>query len=260
MANSGNMYTGESNGRSIRFDWWINSQNISENYTDIGWQLVGDGSYTGTNNQGWVYCGPYDLWIAGTQFYSSSRTKVKKGDVVFSGTHRLYHDSSGNCSFTAAMSCAVYSSSLNVSSGDHSWSLPTIARAPSYTSINATNVTEHTVRLTAGINTQGLSITGGGWDISTNSGSTWTYYSGSQTDKTITGLKSGTQYWYRGYVTTAGGKANSQWGTFTTKDCVVRSKINGAWKKGVPYVRVNGAWKKGVPYIKVNGAWKEGIN
>ncbi len=133
MAINGSMVTGSSNGRSIRFDWWVNRQDISGNYTEIGWNLVGDGTYTGTNNQGWIACGPFDLWIAGTQFYKSDRLHVKKGDVVNSGTHILYHDNSGNCTFTAAMSCAVSSSSINVSTGDHSWPLPTIPRQANVT-------------------------------------------------------------------------------------------------------------------------------
>ena len=234
-----------------RYD--VLSQNIAGNYTTF--RLYGIFYYGG-----------------GTSVGSSSSTFTLHTSTIKTGSYRYYpgetqlgyvdinigHNNDGSFPSTY-IGISANSYHMSGSAGGY-LSAPSIARAPSYTSINATNVTEHTVRLTAGINTQGLLITGGGWDISTNSGSTWTYYSGSQTDKTITGLKSGTQYWYRGYVTTAGGNANSQWGTFTTKDCVVRSKINGAWKKGVPYVRVNGAWKKGVPYIKVNGAWKEGIN
>lgn len=36
-------------------------------------------------------------------------------------------------------------------------------------------------------------------------------------------------------------------------------KVNGTWKRGVPYVNVNGVWKKGIPYIKINGVWKKAI-
>ena len=35
--------------------------------------------------------------------------------------------------------------------------------------------------------------------------------------------------------------------------------VNGAWKRGIPYVKINGVWKVGVPYIKVNGEWKKAI-
>lgn len=138
--------------------------------------------------------------------------------------------------------------------------LTNIPRAPSYTSTNSSSITEHSVRLTGTVDTHGLSITDGGWDISTDGGATGTYHRGDPTDKTITGLEPGTKYWYKGYVVTSGGWANSSWKTFTTKDCVVRKNINSTWKTCVPYKKINGTWKKCIPYIKVNGTWKEGIN
>ena len=36
-------------------------------------------------------------------------------------------------------------------------------------------------------------------------------------------------------------------------------KVNGVWKRGIPYVKINGVWKAGVPYIKVNGDWRKAI-
>lgn len=38
---------------------------------------------------------------------------------------------------------------------------------------------------------------------------------------------------------------------------VVKVKVNGAWKDGVPYVKVSGDWKKGIAWVKVNGTWKK---
>ena len=38
----------------------------------------------------------------------------------------------------------------------------------------------------------------------------------------------------------------------------IRIRVNGAWKRGFPYVRVNGAWKKATAYIRVNNVWKRG--
>lgn len=46
----------------------------------------------------------------------------------------------------------------------------------------------------------------------------------------------------------------------TTKDYVVKIKVNGAWKNAIPYVKANGVWKKAIPYMKVNGVWKVGID
>ena len=69
----------------------------------------------------------------------------------------------------------------------------------------------------SGYDLKGASLTGGGWDVSTNGGSSWTYYSGSPLgDKTISSLTPNTTYHFRNYVTTAGGGANSSWNSFTT--------------------------------------------
>lgn len=39
----------------------------------------------------------------------------------------------------------------------------------------------------------------------------------------------------------------------------LRIKINGEWKRGIPFVRVNGEWKRGIPYIKIDGTWRRSI-
>lgn len=203
-------------------------------------------------------------WVADYSGHCATTDVSASGGVHYlsSGSITVWHESDGSKTVYCYASCNGRSNGHGPGSGElgGNFTLTTIARAPSYTSKNATNITEHSVRLTGSVDTKGLGITGGGWDISTNGGSSWTYYAGGPTDKTITGLNSGTQYWYRGYVTTAGGGANSGWGTFTTKDCVIRKNINGTWKICVPYKKINGTWKKCIPYIKVNGTWKEGIN
>lgn len=48
------------------------------------------------------------------------------------------------------------------------------------------------------------------------------------------------------------------WAVWQKTDPNFRTKVNGAWKNGVAYVKVNGAWKAAdTAYVKVNGAWKE---
>ena len=37
------------------------------------------------------------------------------------------------------------------------------------------------------------------------------------------------------------------------------AKVNGEWKKCVPYVKVGDSWKPTLGYAKVNGEWKQGI-
>lgn len=34
-------------------------------------------------------------------------------------------------------------------------------------------------------------------------------------------------------------------------------KINGSYKKTMPWIKVNGEWKRALQYVKVNGEWKE---
>lgn len=93
--------------------------------------------------------------------------------------------------------------------------LTTIAVKPSYTSISATEITSSSVRLKAAIDTKGKPITSGGWYLSTD-GTNYTYNSGNWLDKTITGLKANTKYWYKGTCTTSAGTATSNAATFTT--------------------------------------------
>lgn len=135
-----------------------------------------------------------------------------------SGTMTVYHENDGTKTVYCYADCNGRSNGYGPGWGacDGHLTLTTIPRAPVYTSINASSVTESSVRLTGSIDTKGLPITDGGWDLSTNGGSSWTYYSGGPTDRTITGLSPGTTYWYRGYVVTAGGGSNSGWSTFTT--------------------------------------------
>lgn len=96
-------------------------------------------------------------------------------------------------------------------------SLITIAVKPSYNSISASEITSSSVRLKASIETHGKSITGGGWDITTDPNkASWSYEAGDVTDKTLTGLQANTTYYYRGYCVTSAGGTNSSWASFTT--------------------------------------------
>lgn len=139
--------------------------------------------------------------------------------VLASYTVNVPHNSDGTKSITVS---GLHATGLGgsgwgtVSISDTTITLDTIPRAPSYNSIDATSILERSVYLSSSVETHGLEITGGGWDLSTNGGSNWTYYDGGVTGRSITGLTPGTQYWYRGYCVTAGGDINSSWQTFTT--------------------------------------------
>lgn len=138
-----------------------------------------------------------------------------KTSVTYSSTfYNVPHNNDGTGSVYCEANLAK-TSSLPALSANTTLTLTTIPRAPVYNSISHSNVYETSARVTASINTQGLSATQWGWDLSENGGASWTYYDGYGTDRTFTGLTPGKQYWYRGYCATAGGSANSGWGTFT---------------------------------------------
>ena len=140
MANSGSMTTNASQERSLTFDWWVNSQSTSGNYTNIGWNLIGSGKQYASNGYNYyVMCGPISVSINGTNvYYDSTRVKVFAQDIVATGSTTIYHDSAGNGTISASVEAAIYSGSVNCYASN-SWSLPTIARNPS--TITATNAT-----------------------------------------------------------------------------------------------------------------------
>lgn len=40
---------------------------------------------------------------------------------------------------------------------------------------------------------------------------------------------------------------------------LLKIKINGNWKRAIPYVKINGVWRKATPYVKINGSWRKGV-
>lgn len=128
MANSGSFGTSSYSNRNLTFNWWVNSQDIGGNYTDIGWNLVGSGSASD-----WYKSGNFKVVIDGEQvYYSSTRINLYNGTTVASGTKRIYHNSDGGRSFSAYAEAGIYTIAVNVS-GSGSWDLPRIARYSSIT-------------------------------------------------------------------------------------------------------------------------------
>ena len=124
MASSGTFNTNAYSVRYLTFNWWVNSQDIGGNYTDIGWNLVGAGGTTTS----WYKAGNFKVVIDGEQvYYSSDRISLYNGTTVASGTKRIYHNSDGTRSFSASAEAGIYYVAVNVS-GSGSWELPRIAR------------------------------------------------------------------------------------------------------------------------------------
>lgn len=129
MANSGSFTTSTYGGvRNITFNWWLNSQDINGNYSDIGWNFVGSGSNAGT----WYYTLNGYLNVNGSRVFTQSSTRVQLtvGTVLASGTTRIYHNSDGTKSFGADGGATIYNYGT-YQTGSGSWSLPTIPRASS---------------------------------------------------------------------------------------------------------------------------------
>ncbi len=128
MANSGNFTSSNYQGRSVRFEWSVASQNIEGNYTDINWTFKG---YGGSST--WYYTHNAYLNINGSRVYTqgSGSVKLTNGYVLKTGTTRIYHNADGTKSFGADGGAGIYTTAVNCT-GSGSWDLPTIPRASSF--------------------------------------------------------------------------------------------------------------------------------
>ena len=129
MANSGNFTSGNYQGRAVRFEWSVASQNIEGNYTDIDWTFKGYGNAS----SGWYYTHNAYLNINGSRVYTqgSGAIKLTNGYVLKTGTTRIYHNADGTKSFGADGGAGIYTNAVNCT-GSGSWDLPTIPRASSF--------------------------------------------------------------------------------------------------------------------------------
>lgn len=80
------------------------TQSISGNYTDVAWQIAGSRA-----KDGYVTSGGFRVIINGdTVLSTTARVNMYNGTVVATGTKRIYHDASGNASFSASVEAGVY--------------------------------------------------------------------------------------------------------------------------------------------------------
>ena len=196
-------YSNSYGGRQLRLV-------LNQDKTTISWTLYSEGGssnyYTIFNTR--IVIAGQTVYNPGTVSWDSYAFPAAKGST--GGSISI---AKGTTSVAVIFQGSVYYNYSTDYGG--TFYLDTTYNAPYYSSV-AASPSRTSVVLTANINTDGASITGGGWDVSTDGGSTWTYYNGGPTNSTITGLTPNRQYWYRGYVETAGGSANSGWHGFTT--------------------------------------------
>ena len=129
MASNGSFQTNLYGGvRGLQFNWWLISQDINSNYSDIGWNFVGYGSSSST----WYYTLNGYLNINGGKVFTQSSNKVELavGTVLASGTTRIYHNSDGTKTFGADGGATIFNYGT-YQRGSGSWTLPTIPRASS---------------------------------------------------------------------------------------------------------------------------------
>ena len=141
QVSSGSFVTNASEGRSLTFNWSVDSTNIEGNYKKIYWSLIGSGSYTG-----YINGGDFKVVIDGETVYNSStRIALWQGTVVASGYKILYHDTYGNKSFSASVQASIFEFVVD-NTGSGTWELPTIPRYANITSFSVSAVDETTVK------------------------------------------------------------------------------------------------------------------
>lgn len=188
QVSSGSFTTSSSYGRSLTFNWSVDSTSISGNYKKIYWSLVGSGSATG-----YVKAGNFKVVIDGETVYEKDkdyRIELWQGTVVASGYKTLYHNNTGNKSFSASVEAGIYAYARNCS-GSGSWELPTIPRyGTSNQSLNSK--TETTIKM----NWSSDNTVDYLW-YSKDNGSSWTGVNvtdGTSGNYTISGLSANTTY------------------------------------------------------------------
>lgn len=124
MSNNGSFNTNSYDGRYVQFNWIVASQNVINNNTTINWSISAVGG-----KSSWYKSNPTSVYINGNRvYYNGTRVQQYKGTIA-SGSYTIGHNSEGNASFSASVSSAIYSASVNCN-GSGSWGLPQIARYP----------------------------------------------------------------------------------------------------------------------------------
>lgn len=244
-------YFSESNGSHfyIELQYDVLSQDVSSNSSTVRYYLY-LGSTDGYSGSGTSSVNCYingNLVGSTTSIGVDSRTLIGTRDEVHS------HDSDGNCSPSYSASATSNWDYLGNSSMSGSYSLPAMPKYANFTEHYIYEVTENSISVYWSADSEcdylQYSLNGGEWiDTAGN-------------PYTITGLESGTTYSIRTKVkkiyTDLWTESSAITGT-TLDTRKIRLKVNGEWKKAIPYLKINGEWKKTTPYLKVSDVWKEG--
>lgn len=182
QVSSGSFVTTNYDNRSLTFRWAVADTSIAGNYTDINWSLLGSGTATG-----YKISGNFKVVIDGDTVYSSTtRIELWQNTIVANGTKRIYHDTTGNKTFSASAQAGIYKVAVNCSGSD-SWELPTIPREAKFTQHGISSYDETSVKINwacdSAYDKLQYSLNGGSWVDVTG----YPIY-------TVTGLSANTSY------------------------------------------------------------------
>lgn len=140
MATSGSVSSNGYEGRYITFSWTLQSQSVKANTSTIAWRLEGDGNAQSSRYK----AGNFKVVIDGTTVYSTSqdnRIWLYDGTLVASGTYTMQHNAAGAKSFVVSIQAGIYTYAVNCT-GSGTFTLPTISRISTITSVTGKNLTD----------------------------------------------------------------------------------------------------------------------
>lgn len=155
MALSGSVTTTSSEGRSVTLNWSA-SQSITNNTSTVTWSLVGSGSFSG-----WVQVSEIRVTINGSQQYyrsSSNHTQCYSGTQLASGSLTITHAADGTKSFSISVEAGIYQWAINCS-GSGTFTLNTIPRASSISSVTSSVTVDGSNSVTVNISRNSTSFT-----------------------------------------------------------------------------------------------------
>lgn len=187
MATSGSKSVKVTSWDTLKFNWWIVSQNVAKNTTVVGWnmQLVAgsSGKISSTASKDW------SVTVNGTKYSGTNTVGIGNNSTktLASGQTTVTHDADGSKSFSYSFSqefgITFSGSSIGTKSGSGSGTLTTIPRATTPTlsasSVNmGSSVTINTPRASSSFTHDlAYSFAGSGWvSIATGVGTSkaWT--------------------------------------------------------------------------------------
>ena len=269
MATSGSMTTNViDNGTYFYVNWQQASQSQSGNYADINWQHGVHCRYDYYSNA----IKSYGVGINGGSVYGGGTfSYLSAGDhQLASGTLRIYHNADGTKSFNINTSGWAYGA--GDCSGSQDFALNKINRYAVTNSVSGNNVEGNfSVNYTKYVNDYKyklrISIPGVTTLETINYNTSGTSFTLSQSsieniynrypDASTVNLGFRVETW-NSAGTSKLSDGNEKTVSCTKPDRAVRLKLNGEWKRSVPYVRINGTWVKTIPFVRINNEWKRG--